>query len=310
MEEISESLDSDLQWVLITDKEISAHLDVGAPDSSHPLASQGRAESVDFVFGDEVLSVEPTADLEVYKAVNDDGSIIWDVGVVTSQTPELASSGFAVPPSSAWKYYNSGTGKVETGTWKRQWWTTINKANNYTANGATRDYYRICGKVQASVLTDKVNGNVSGFDQAWIEFDRNSDWPSSTASTEFEEQLPTDSIDGKANQTISVGFKTGLSVTLGKAPLTVSGSYESTYTGTLSSALESWHPVQRSEAGSGGVMWCYYKVNTDGKAVEFNGSKTMTARSSIHTGSYATPGTWTIKTGQRDRAHGTSCPNQ
>lgn len=300
----------DLQWTPVSKAEVARHVDRDATDSSHPLASAGRAQSVDFVFGDETYSVDPTTQFEVYKAVDNDGQTVWDVGVITGEKPSLASSGFAVPPDSAWKFFKDGSGTATVDTWKRSWWYNINKADNYTASGLTRDYYRIYGRLSAAVLTAEVDGNFSGFDQAYLEFDRTTGtWPTSTAKTEFEPPQPIESVEGKAGQTITVGFKSGLSITLGKPPLQISGSYESTYSGSVSTAVEEWHPIQRSEVGSGGVMWCYYKVNIDDDPVEFNGTKSITARSSIHIGSTLSPGTWTIYTGQRDRAHGAStCP--
>jgi hypothetical protein len=70
----------------------------------------------------------------------------------------------------------------------------------------------------------------------------------------------------------------------------------------MTKSSENWHPVVRSESGSGGVQWCRYE------SAEFTGTKVVTAREGLRVSSTSAAPTWQFLTGQQDTTN--SCPSQ
>jgi hypothetical protein len=201
-----------------------------------------------FAFDDLEVVVDATTTIAVVSGRNRAGELVYDVLPEATGAEVVGRAGYAVPPSSAWKYNNDGTWTTTVGTWKRTGFWTLTKANDYkTSSTATAyDYWRVFVKMQAATLTGSASNE--GFKRAWVEIDRTA---GGTSPTVFEVGKPEESYPGKANQTVTVGFGTSFSVNLGIPPLTASGGTTSSYSGSMTKSSENWHPVVRSESGSG-----------------------------------------------------------
>jgi hypothetical protein len=252
-----------------------------------------------YVFGDQELIVSAATPLEVVEGRNAEGEVVHQIAP-TAQPAEIApTSGYAVPPSSAWRFNKDGYFDVSVGTWYREVWWTITKANDWKASGSTtaHDYYRIHGKLRAAAVTGAKS--YEGYKRAWLEFQRSGTWPSVAS---FESDRPQESYAGTANQTTTVGFGTSFGVNIGVPPVTASGSVNSSYGGSMTRSSENWHPIIRTTVGNGGVQWCRYE------SAEFTGTKMIATRTGVRIGSSATPGSWSMLTGQQD--YTSSCPSQ
>lgn len=268
---------------------------------------RARRDSIDvdrrvhrvFLFGDQKVIVDAATPLVVLVGRNAAGDVVHEIVPRAMPVPVAAQAGYAVPPTSAWKYNNDGDLQQSIGSWYRDMWWTIMKANDYRActSCPANDYWRMYGKLRASTVTG--TGPNDGFRRAWLEFDRFDDW---TSPGSFEPGQPEESYGGSGTQTTTIGFKTGVTVTLGIAPLTASGTLEDSYSGSMTRSTENWHPIIRPEIGSGGVQWCRYDVN------EFTGSKLITTRVSARTTSTGTGIGWYILMGQQEGL--SRCPSQ
>jgi hypothetical protein len=274
------------------DRLIAGHIE----DTGEPAKQASRFAVYDFGAG--TLIVDEATPFRVITGENEYGQDIQDVIVSTGTSGFTASSAYIVPPKEAFAWYMDNTFTYIIECWKRTVWWTITKANNYTGGGGTWDYYRLYGKMQASTLTSC--GADDGYRRAWIEFDRNAGW---SPVTEFETPKPEQSYGGGGTQTLTIGFSSNWNVNLGVPPLTVGGGSQTSYGGSLNNQnLENWHPVQRDEAGSGGVQWCRYTAN------EYTGTRVVTTRVPARIGSSGIMNGWDILTGQQGKAD--NCPTQ
>lgn len=251
-------------------------------------------------FGAQKMVVGAATPVQVRTGVNAAGETVYEL-IPSAQPAEVAArSGYSVPPSSAWAYNNSSSYQIAVGTWLREIWWTITKANDWKSCSTCTvyDYWRIHGKMRASAVTGAKSNE--GFKRAWIEFDRkNTGW---STPTSFEPASPGESYAGVANQTRTVGFGSSFTVNIGVPPLTASGGTETTYGGSMTASSENWHPVIRTEIGSGGVQWCRYQTE------EFTGTKLVSTRVSARISSTGSSSGWDILTGQQD--YTSSCPSQ
>jgi hypothetical protein len=252
-----------------------------------------------YVFGDAEYVV--TADTPLRVRVGRDAArqVVYDVTPYAKPAGVAAHAGWAIPPSSAWRYNNDSSFSETVGTWQRTIWWTMTKANDWKACSTCTayDYWRLHGKERAAALTGSSSNE--GFKRAWLEFDRGSGW-STVAS--FESDRPEESYGGVANQTTTVGFGSSFGINIGVPPLTGSGSVETSYGGSMTKSSENWHPVIRSEIGSGGVQWCRYE------SAEFTGTKVVATRVGVRISSSGTNGGWGILRGQQDTT--SNCPSQ
>lgn len=283
---------SDISGTIKADRLLAAHL----ADTDTPAKEAGRFRVYDFGVTSAVIDV--ATPFRVEAGENEEGQVVQDVILSTGAKGFAASSAYVVPPSSAFKHYEDNTATLLVGScWKRVLWWTVTKANNYASGGSTYDYYRMYGKVSASTLTGC--GANDGFRRAWIEFDRRSGW---STVVEFETQQPDQSYGGGGTTTQSIGFSSGFNVNLGVPPLTAGGTTNTTYGGSIVLNTENWHPIQRAEAGSGGVQWCRYT------AKEFTGTRTFASRVPARIADNGTMNDWDILSGQQGAY--TNCPSQ
>lgn len=258
-----------------------------------------RRVTTKYRFGEQDLVVSAGTPLDVWVGRNADGKEVYEIAPVAEGASTAPNAGYSVPPNSAWQYSKDGYLDYAVGTWYREIWWTITKANDWKACStcSAYDYWRIHGKLRAAAVTGAKSHE--GFKRAWLEFQRKSDWPSVNS---FESDRPEESVAGVANQTTTVGFGTTYGVNIGAPPLTVSGSTNSTYGGSMTKSTENWHPVIRTTIGNGGVQWCRYE------SAEFTGTKVVSTRTGVRIGATATRGNWNILHGQQDVT--TSCPSQ
>lgn len=268
--------------------------------AKHGLDVDRRPHRV-FRFGSQRLIVEATSRLRVLRGLNEDGETVVEVDPLAAPPAVVTRSGYVVPPTSAWRYNVDGGGSETVGTWKRTWFWTITHANDYKACATCTayDYWRIYGRMQAATLTG--SSATEGFKRAWLEFDRNDNgW---TTPSAFELAEPSDSYGGNGTSTVTIGFKSGLTFTLGVPPVSAGGSSDVTYQGSITRNTENWHPVVRSEVSSGGVQWCRYE------GAEFTGSRSITTMVSARLASNGSAaGGWYIRRGMQDRT--VDCPSQ
>lgn len=251
-----------------------------------------------FEFGEQQWVLPATAQVTVVEGLNAAGEQVFDVAPQAQAAAVTGHAGFASPPTSAFKYNNNSSFATTVGTWKRTVWWTIMKADNWRACSTCTvyDYWRMYGRMQAASLTGA--SAYEGFKRAWLDFDRTS----STSAIEFEPNMPLESYGGTGTTTTTIGFSTSATISLGAPPVTASLTADNSYTGSIVKSTENWHPVVRSEAGSGGVQWCRYE------SAEFTGTKYMTTRVNVRHGSTAAGPSWNINTGQQD--YTSSCPSQ
>jgi hypothetical protein len=251
-----------------------------------------------FQFGDQQWVVPATTAMTVVRGRNKAGKEVFAVAPRAGAAAVIGRAGFVSPPTSAFKYNNDSSFATTVGTWTRTVWWTLVFANNWRACSTCTayDHWRIYGRMQAAALTGSTSSE--GFKRAWLEFDRTS----SPSAIEFEPNKPVESYGGNGTQTTTIGFSSGATVTLGAPPVTASATADNSYTGSITKNTENWHPVVRSEAGSGGVQWCRYE------SAEFTGTKYITTRVNVRHSSTAGGPSWNILTGQQDFT--SSCPSQ
>lgn len=254
-----------------------------------------------FDFEGQRVVIDAKTPVTATVGLNDAGEVVYDVVPFAKPVPAGARPGYAIPPSSAWTYNTDGSSVTFLGTWKQSMFYTMTVAWGYkTCSSCTAyTYWRMSGKLIAAVLTG--SNPDQGFRKAWIEFDNNGGWGGSPV--EFEPPTPEESYAGVTNQTKSWGYGSSFNVNLGIAPLTAGGSANNTYGGSMSSSSENWHPVVRTEVGSGGTMWCYYNFFS-----EFGGTKAIATRVGLRQNLNAALGGWYILKGMRDDNY--NCPNQ
>jgi hypothetical protein len=201
--------------------------------------------------------------------------------------------------ASAFRYDSDGYFRDDVNTWYRETWWKITHAWSWRACStcAKRDYYRLYGKMRAAAKTGA--GPSDGYKRAWMEMAL---VPNSTPLRSFEANTPESSIAGKANQTTTVGYGGSVTVNLGAPPVSGSGTLDYSYTGAMTRSTENWHPIIRSQVGSGGVQWCRYE------SAEYTGTRTMTARVGYSVAEYAVAPGWKFLTGQTDTTD--RCPTQ
>lgn len=254
-----------------------------------------------YAFGEQVLIVDAKSPLQVFEGKNAEGKVVYEINPLVLPAPTTGSAGFAVtPPDSYFLYNTDGDGSEIVGTWKRTWFYILNKANNYKACGTCTayDYWRVTGKMRAATLTGAKDDE--GFKRAWLEFDRSNTGWTTVIENDFPD--PTDSYGGNGTTTTTIGFATGLSVELGKAPLVAGGTLDTSYQGSMTKNTENWHPISRAEDASGGVQWCRYEF------WEFTGTRTIATRMHARIASDGTMGGWYILRGMQDDDN--ACPSQ
>lgn len=229
-----------------------------------------------FLFGNQHLVVTGASQpFSVYSGRNAAGQPVYEVVTFDNAESVPSTAGYVVPPKSAFTVKNSGSGSETVGTWQRDWWWEVDKANDYKEckTCTPYDYYRYYAKVRGGVLQQFAGDPDAGYKRLWIEIDRYDSGWTTTGMTEFESARPEESVAGPNNVSLTVGFGTTYSVNIGIPPIGVGGAVSSSYGGTMYLSTEWWHPVIRSELGSGGVQWCRYQSD------EFGGTKSIAARS-------------------------------
>lgn len=291
----------------LSQDEIREHDVTGTSRGEAVMAGSRRRGSGDadrrsmrtYVFGEQEMTVSTGTPLTVIVGRNADGEEVYEVIPATTGVDVGAQAGYAVPPSSAWKYSTDGYFDTTAGTWYRETWWTLTKANDWKSCSSctAHDYWRIHGKTRAAAVTG--SSASEGYKRAWLEFQRKSDWPTVNS---FESDTPEESYAGVANQTTTVGFGSTFGFNIGVPPLQANGSVNTTYGGSMTKSSENWHPVVRNTVGNGGVQWCRYE------SAEFTGTKIIAARTGVRISSTATRGNWNMLTGQQD--YTSSCPTQ
>lgn len=84
-----------------------------------------------FKFASQILIVPAETRVEVLRGRNAHGDIVYSTAPIAMPADIAAAPGLAVPPTSAWAYNNDGSGSETVGTWKRTWFWTMTKANDY-----------------------------------------------------------------------------------------------------------------------------------------------------------------------------------
>jgi hypothetical protein len=256
-----------------------------------------------FLFGNQhIFITEASNPFSVYVGQNAGGQPVYNVATFDNVEAVPSSSGYIVPPKSAFNVKNSGSNSETVGTWQRDWWWEVDKANDYKdcPSCTAYDYYRYYAKVRGGVLQEHAGDPNAGYKRLWIEIDRlNTGW-TTTGMVEFESAEPEESVAGPNNVDVTVGFGTTYSVNIGVGPIGAGAASSSSYGGTMHLSTEWWHPIIRSELGSGGVQWCRYQ------SAEFGGTKSIAARTSIRVGATASYGGYQTLRGMQDFT--SSCP--
>lgn len=261
----------------------------GVPTDSEPYTV--------YAVEDSVVTVPTDTQVAVVRGLTAAGEAKTDI--VPSATPvnSPASGGLAVPPKAAWAFNVDGSWIKEIGdNWIRKGIWTITNANNWKtcSTCASHDYYRLYYRVQGGL--ESASAGV-GFRRLWVELNRGNN---GVSVTHFEEGKPQESYAGSNNVTTTIGFGTSNSISLGYGPITAGGGTSTSYSGSMSSSSENWHPVFRSEVGSGGVQWCRY-------GADFRGTKLVTTRVADRTGGSVTnPPGWELLDGMAESA--ANCP--
>jgi len=265
-----------------------------------------------FLFGNQHdLVADASASFDVYEGKNTEGQTVYEVVSIGKADPVPMQAGYAVPPKSAFVYRNDGALSEDVKTWHRDWWWTVNKADNWKACSTCTpyDYYRYYTKMRAQVLQQYAGDPTAGYQRAWIETDRENTGWGSGCCTEFEPDQPVESYSGEPNVTVTVGFGTTYDFNIGIPPyVSAGGSVSTSYGGSMTASTENWHPVARSEPGSGGVQWCRYTPNS-----EFTGTKLISARVSVRVDAGAAYGGFRTLRGMEDEDGGSAlehCPTQ
>jgi hypothetical protein len=253
-----------------------------------------------YVFGRQDYVVGAATPLRVRQGANARREVVYEIVPLALPAAFESQPGYAGPTGSAWKYNHSAADDETVGTWYRSFEWTMMKANDWKSctTCTPNDYWRMYGRMRASALTGSAPDE--GFRRAWIEFDATSDW--SPIAAPFEDDQPGDSYGTSTTQTITVGFGSTFGINIGQAPLTINGTASESYGWTMVRNTENWHPVIRSERGSGGVQWCRYDFQ------EFTGTIKLSTRVSAKIAANGTNGGWYVLRGQHEDL--TRCPNQ
>lgn len=250
-------------------------------------------------FGEHTVTATADTVLLVRTGLDETGQTVYEVGAVAQPAEVTGQAGMVSPPKAAWRYNNDGTIVDDVGTWTRDIWWTLNKANDWKScpTCTEHDYWRVHGKLRAGVLSG--SGKYEGYKRAWLEFNRaNSGWPSTVV--EFETAQPSDSFKGPNDGTETWGFGQTWGFNMGVPPLTASMTWSESYGGSMSSSSENWHPVQRAEVSSGGVQYCRFTE------AEYLGTRSIATRLSARIGKSASMGGWGILWGMNDENN--ACP--
>lgn len=256
-----------------------------------------------FSFGNQLIIVGAATPLKVFAGLNEAGETVHEILPLARPTPLSPRAGFAVPPDSAWVHSANddwtdvirqcdGFGNNCQDTWKRQGFWNIQAAWNQ----GSYQYFRMYGRQTTSTIT----GTDYPWSKTWFDLDNTGTWGGSPS--EFEGSLPEQDYHSAAGTTITIGFKAGINFELGKPPLTVGGSADQSYTGTVTSFHEYWHPIIRAEMSSGGVMYCRYDT-------AYKQTRKLTARVGIRQNKNAQLGGWYIYRGQQLKTTGCPGPN-
>lgn len=258
----------------------------------------GRSMRV-YEFGDVRYVLPVSTQFRVVRGVNAEGRSAVEAVPTALPREVSAEPGYYVPAASAFTYNNNSSFSETVGTWRRNIWWTLTKANDNRACSTCTpyDYWRLHTKGQYGVLTG--SSASEGFKRGWIEHSRKSGW---STPVSFEPSQPAESRGTGAATSVSWGFGTNFSVNLGVPPVTASGGYDTTYGGTLNKNTENFHPIIRSVIGNGGSQWCRYE------SAEFTGTKMITARTSARISATGTMAGWDILRGMSDTT--TNCPTQ
>lgn len=249
-----------------------------------------------FRFGDQTVIAEDGSELIVVEGRNAQGQLVYQVGGSTgSGIDEAPSPGYASPSAGAYQYHADQSRIEYVGTWRRQTWWQVDKANNWAPvkNGTPHDYYRFTSKTQFQCTDCWAS---EGYKRAWLEADM-------TASVfEYEPGTPAEPYPGNGQTSFSVGYSSSFSVSLGVGIAGASAQEQSSWGITLTKSTENFHPVDRNEEASGGAQWCRYE------SAEYTGSKLVPQRQHARVSASASIPVWDYWTGQADST--SNCPTQ
>jgi len=285
----------------VTDTGKGARLIEDASEGADGVAISRRPHRA-FSFGRQQIVVDAATQLRVITGLNESGERVYEILPLARPTPYSPRAGYLAPPESAWVFNVDGSftdyvkkcdffGNNCVNGWKRQGFWTIMVAWDQGAY----QYWRMYGKMTAATLT----GVDFPWARTWLEFDNNGSWGGSPS--EFEFPQPETDYNGKDGETMTIGFKAGINFELGKAPLKVGGSLDTSFTGTMTIYDEYWHPVNRDEIASGGVQFCRYA----GRA---NMTRKVSTRVALQQNENAQLGGWYIYRGQQKQTD--ACPGR
>lgn len=285
----------------VTDTGKGARLIEDASEGADGAAISRRPHRA-FSFGRQEIVVDAATQLRVITGLNASRERVYEILPLARPTSYSPRAGYLAPPESAWVFNVDGDftdyvkkcdafGNNCVNGWKRQGFWTIMVAWNQGAY----QYWRMYGKMSAATLT----GVDFPWARTWLEFDNNGGWGGSP--NEFEFPQPDEDYHGTDGATITIGFKSGINVELGKAPLTVGGSVDNTFTGAMTIYNEYWHPVNRPEIASGGVQFCRY-------AGAANMTRKVATRVGLRQNKNTQLGGWYIYRGQQNKTD--SCPGR
>ncbi len=299
---------SELDTVIASSRLRLANDEVANADITETTAGQERLEELArdglperprrvFSFGEQVIIVDAATSLTVFSGENSAGDKVYEILPLARPAAFAPRAGFTSPPESAWVYNTDGDwtdiqrvcdgfGNNCQDAWKRQGFWNINAAWNQGGY----QYFRMYGRQQTSAIF----GTSYGWARTFLWFNNNLGWGGSP--NEFEIPLPESEYHSPANTTITIGFKTGLTYTLGKAPISAGGSLETNYLGSVTLSYEYWHPITMTRIASGGVQYCRYDNN-------FKMTKVITARVGIRQNVNGALGGWYINRGTSAGTH-------
>lgn len=112
-----------------------------------------------YAFGDQEVIIDATTPVAVWVGRNrNDETVdetVYEIVPSALPAPLAAQAGYVIPPSASWKYNNDGDLQQSVGTWYREMWWTMTKANDYKCVGCSTayDYWRVYGKMRAATVT-------------------------------------------------------------------------------------------------------------------------------------------------------------
>lgn len=290
----------------VTDGEEGRRLLAAAADGPDGLDVDRRAYRV-FSFGRERIVIDASSRIAVRTGRNRDGEQVYEILPEARPNAFTPRAGYIVPPNSAWVFNRDGGfthttkgcdwfGNNCVDVWKRVVHWTITAAWNQSGY----QYFRNYGRMQAQSVTGAYPDRTP-WARAELELDNGGGWGGNPTDNFGEFPEPDEDIPGRINTTVTVGFKVGITVELGKPPVTVGGGVDETFTGSLTTASEWWHPIVRTEVASGGVQFCKYTG-----AVAMN--KKVATRVSLRQTAGASLGFWYLH--DRQSASTSTCPGQ